>query len=112
MSVDILKYLGIPGTPRAVRKPAGYTKTTGPFGEIIDCDTLQCAHCGGHWEVVAGSGKLRGFCARCDGYVCGAPLCMAVCCPVEQRLENIEAGRPLLTTPAARVNGVSTDPNE
>jgi hypothetical protein len=99
-NLDLLKWLGFKGTPRAVRKPAGYTKTTGPHGEIIDCDTLQCCHCGGHWEVIVGSGRLRGFCTKHLDYTCGRPECM-VCLDKEQRLENLEAGRPELWVPTA-----------
>ena len=95
---DFMRFLGFKGDrPQAVRKPAGYTKTTGPYGEIVDCDTLQCVHCRYTWEVVAGSGRLRGFCTRCMGYVCGRPDCMSACVPFELRLENREHGLPDLT---------------
>lgn len=101
----LFPWLGFKGTPRAVRKPDGYTKTTGPHGEIVDADTLVCAHCGAHWEVLAGSGRLRGFCRRCMGYVCGQPACMAVCHTAEQKLENLDAGRPRLLLPTGVVFG-------
>lgn len=99
---NFLRFLGFKGRPRAVRKPDGRTRTTGPYGEVVDCDTLRCCHCGCHWEVVAGSGIERGFCTRCVGYTCGKPACMA-CVPVERRLENVEAGRPELTPSAEKV---------
>lgn len=73
-----------------VLRPAGYTSITYPEGKIIEADTLQCVHCGAHWEVKPGSGKLRGFCSRCNGPVCG-PKC-SECVPAEQQLENIESG--------------------
>ena len=60
-----------------------------PFLEI---GTLQCCHCGGHWLPIPGSGKVRGFCQRCNGFVCG-PGC-AECVPMEQYLENMEKGVP------------------
>ena len=58
--------------------------------------TLQCVHCGRHFRLQPGSGRVRGFCSRCNGPVCG-PDC-AECVPAEQQLENMEAGRPILTT--------------
>lgn len=61
-----------------------------PLAEVM---TLQCAHCGGHWVPQPGSGRIRGFCQRCCGPVCG-PGC-AACVPLEQLLENYEQGRPL-----------------
>ena len=56
--------------------------------------TLQCVHCGAHFTPQPGSGRVRGFCTRCHGPVCG-PGC-AQCVPHEQQLENLEAGRDRL----------------
>lgn len=53
-------------------------------------DTLQCAHCGGHFEVKPGSGKRRGWCLKCSAPLCGQAGCM-VCVPMERMLERIEA---------------------
>jgi len=103
LHADFLRFLGFKGTrAQAVRQPAGYTRTTGPYGEVVDCDTLRCCHCSFSWEVVAGSGVQRGFCTRCMGYTCGSPSCM-VCIPYFQRLDNVEHGRPALTPPPATV---------
>lgn len=57
---------------------------------ILETPTLQCVHCGRHWQVRPGSGKTRGFCSNCNGPVCG-PSC-AKCVPQEQMLDNIESG--------------------
>lgn len=54
--------------------------------------TVQCVHCGAHWEHKPGSGRTRGWCGRCKGFVCG-PRC-AKCVPEERRLELAEAGLP------------------
>lgn len=74
-------------------RPNGYGIMTGPNG-IIEADTLQCVHCACHWQVKPGSGKIRGFCMRCNGPICG-PKCSKKCVPAEQQLENIETGKPL-----------------
>lgn len=65
-----------------------------------DCDaplqeqaTVQCVHCGGHWVPHPRSGTTRGFCMRCNGFICG-PGCADKCVPVEQYLENLEKNRP------------------
>jgi hypothetical protein len=59
---------------------------------ISEVGTLQCCHCGGHWAPQPGSGRVRGWCQRCQGPVCG-PDC-AECIPVLQYIENLEKGRP------------------
>ena len=76
------------GEAVAMRKPAGAI--------IIDgqqvADTAQCAHCGGHFVMVRGSGRVRGFCTLCHGITCGQEGCHA-CLPMEQRLDLMEARR-------------------
>ena len=96
--LDIFEWLGLHGKPKSIRNPDGWTKTTGPYGEIVDCDTLQCCHCAAHFEVIVGSGRLRGFCSRCMAYTCGQAACM-ICHTWEQKLENLENGRPRLELP-------------
>lgn len=77
---------------------------------LMELKTTQCVHCGGHFElkppklithtltpfeaaVREEQGKIvRGFCQRCNGYVCG-PGC-AACVPTELYIENLEKGRP------------------
>lgn len=75
-------------------KPGGYLVIVDPDApKIIEADTVQCCHCGAIWKVQPGSGKVRGFCAECNGVTCG-PNCPSKV-PVEQWLENSEKGRPL-----------------
>lgn len=59
---------------------------------LLRIGTVACVHCGMHFPVRPGSGKVRGFCTRCMGPVCG-PGC-AECVPIERRLDNEEAGKP------------------
>ena len=70
------------------RKPAGNVLITEPGMPAKEFDTLQCVHCGGQWQVVPGSGILRGFCTRCHGPFCG-PQC-SKCIPHEKWLEQME----------------------
>lgn len=54
--------------------------------------TKQCCHCGGHFMMVKGSGKLRGYCTKCNEITCGKIGCCK-CVPFEKKLEMIEAGK-------------------
>lgn len=73
------------------RRASGHFTATGLYGELKEGQTLSCCHCSFTWILQKGSGKLRGFCTNCMGYVCG-PAC-AACVPAERKIENIEAGR-------------------
>jgi len=73
-------------------KPHGLTIVTDPLaGKIIEHDTFQCGHCGAHLEYKPG--QKRPKCLNCMQYVCMKPLCLARCYPVENRLEDAEAGK-------------------
>jgi hypothetical protein len=76
-------------------RPAGYTVSSDFDGGLHEADTLQCVHCGLHWQVVKGSGRVRGFCMRCNGVTCGQKKC-GECVPSEQQLDNQEAGLPAM----------------
>lgn len=64
----------------------------GEFGDgrVVEYETVQCVHCGMHFPLMPGSGKIRGYCMRCAGPVC-SPAC-AECVPTEVLLEHLEGG--------------------
>src|SRR5688572_14285901 len=67
---------------------------------LAEFSTVQCCHCGGHFPTprfgASAEDKAsrigRGYCSRCNAYICGAN-CLE-CVPLEQYLENVEHGRP------------------
>lgn len=75
-------------------KISGYATWTelGADKPSLEIDTVACVHCGGHFAIQPGSGRIRGYCMNCSGPICG-PSC-AACVPVEQYLANLEAGLP------------------
>lgn len=54
-------------------------------------ETRQCVHCGRHWIMVKGSGRIRGYCMNCGGITCGSKECCR-CEPWEKKMER-EASR-------------------
>lgn len=61
--------------------------------------TRQCVHCNRHCLCVKGSGKRRGYCTRCNGFVCCEPGCPPGCIPFEQILEAMEGTLDLNNIP-------------
>ena len=74
-----------------VRKPSGAIMIN---GEHV-ADTMSCKHCGYTWIPIKGSGKVRGWCNKCDGPTCGSSRCMD-CLPQEKRLDLYEKGKIIL----------------
>lgn len=65
-----------------------------------EMDTKSCVHCGGHFVVIPGSGKLRQFCQPCGGVVCcDKPQCLTHDPnrhPFTKWLDLVESGKPPL----------------
>lgn len=55
-------------------------------------DYNQCVHCQKVWLVQPGSGKLRGFCMKCNGPICG-PSCLECNGGMEKVNDDLMAGR-------------------
>jgi hypothetical protein len=58
-------------------KPAAYFET-GDGEHTWSGEQRQCVHCQFTWEYRPGSGITRGYCLRCNGFVCGRPECEAM----------------------------------
>jgi hypothetical protein len=84
---------GLPDPYALAAHDRRYSGTVLLDGEEVGV-TRQCVHCGRHVLCVRGSGKVRGYCARCAGFVCCEPGCPPGCVPFGQWLENVERGLP------------------
>ena len=83
--------IGIPR--RSVLRPAGVSILSDPeLPREVQAEYRQCVHCQYVWKIEPGSGRMRGFCARCNGPTCG-PKCFECKGTWEQVCEDIEAGR-------------------
>ena len=58
---------------------------------IEESDLRQCKHCQCLWKFEPGSGKLRGYCWKCAGHLCGKKACLEGCYPAMQRIDDSEA---------------------
>ena len=99
-------------THRRVCAPPGWAKgvlisTPVEGGPTEERDLVQCVHCQYSWVWEPGSGKLRGYCTRCNGPVCGHRACRERgCVHHEQLLHAIEEQRTVASLPiTARAGG-------
>ena len=88
------------GKSATANNPAGVIVTADASGRVIETDTLQCKHCGMHWQMIPGSGRIRGWCTKCNGPLCGEnQMCMVICYPMEKRLDDAERYGHLILEP-------------
>ena len=72
------------------KKLGGYIISTDHDGRTHEEDTLMCHHCGAHVQIQPGSGKTRGYCRSCDGFICGKRQCVQSCTPMEKWMDEVE----------------------
>lgn len=70
--------------------PSSFFEISGD-GPTVRGEMQRCVHCSAHFPIQPGSGKIRGFCYRCNGMICG-PGCVD-CVPAEAQLEIMEGTR-------------------
>lgn len=56
-------------------KPNGHFRTFSDLGHKIEGETRQCVHCQFMWNYQPGSGSIRGFCIRHNGFTCNRDQC-------------------------------------
>lgn len=59
-------------------------------GEVYKTDVQQCAHCQTVVVLNPKRTRPRGFCAKCNHYVCDHPVCNATCQPVAKLFDRAQ----------------------
>lgn len=84
LSVDHRWSPDVPFNPAMIGKPDALLAQA---GALMESATVTCCHC----QVVVVLNPLRtrprGYCQRCDRYVCDNPLCNKDCTPFEKMLD-------------------------
>ena len=57
-------------------------------GTLFEGATVMCAHCQNMWIRNPLRTRPRGYCAKCDAYVCDSPICRADCRPFWKMIEK------------------------
>lgn len=67
-------------------------------GQTFEAATMTCAHCNGTIIKNPLRTRKRGYCAKCDAYVCDNPGCGLECRPFQKMLDiaHAQASRILL----------------
>jgi len=59
-------------------------------GELFEADAFVCAHCSTTVLKNPNRTRPRGYCAKCDAYLCDNPICNATCAPVAKLLDDAQ----------------------
>jgi len=61
-----------------------------PEGKILEAKTKTCAHC--NTVVILNHDRVRprGFCRKCNQFICDNPTCHVECTPVDKSLDHFQ----------------------
>jgi len=57
-------------------------------GKLYECATLTCAHCNRVVILNPDRKRPRGYCSKCDSYVCDNPGCGLECTPFKKFIDD------------------------
>ena len=59
-------------------------------GALLEQATATCSHC--HTQVIMNPQRTRerGYCRKCDHYVCDNPACRFECVPLNKVIESLQ----------------------
>lgn len=61
-----------------------------PSGATFESATVTCAHCNAVVILNPNRTRPRGYCAKCDAYVCDTPACGLECRPFKKLLDELQ----------------------
>ena len=59
-------------------------------GALYESATITCAHCGTIVILNPARTRARGYCRKCDKYVCDNPGCSVECRPFEKLIDTLQ----------------------
>lgn len=79
-----------PGVPADLLRNAGLEGPAVGAGRTFESATVTCLHCNGMVILNPDRKKPRGYCSKCDGYVCDRKECGETCRPFDKLLDLMQ----------------------
>ena len=77
-----------PGVSAEFIHQSGVDAPIVPAGTLFESATITCSHCQAIVVLNPNRTRERGYCAKCDHYVCDSPACNRECVPFQRILED------------------------
>ena len=78
----LIDHRNSPGVSSEFLRRVGVDAIAVPGGHTFESATVVCAHCGVMVVLNPDRTRARGYCGRCDHYVCDSPVCNRDCTPL------------------------------
>lgn len=85
----LLDHRNSPGVPDEMMVSVGLGPGAGHG--VYESPTVTCCHCNTVVILNPMRTRARGYCPKCDAYVCDNPACSAECRPFVKQLDDLQA---------------------
>lgn len=79
-----------PGITQDFIQQSGMEVPFAPEGSTYESATITCSHCNVIVILRPDRTRPRGYCAKCDHYVCDKPSCSVECIPLSKVLDDLQ----------------------
>jgi hypothetical protein len=79
-----------PGVSSEFVRASGLSAPAVGAGQMFESPIIACAHCNTFVILNPNRSRPRGYCRKCDAYVCDAPQCNAECTPHIKTLDILQ----------------------
>lgn len=79
-------------------------------GKLVEMPTLTCAHCQKIVVLNPERKRTRGYCRKCDAFICDDRACSCYCAPIERCVELAQKYPGLPTLPRGYNGELLFDP--
>jgi hypothetical protein len=79
-----------PGVSEELVRASGKNAPVIGAGQLFESPTITCAHCNTVVILNPDRTRPRGYCRKCDQYVCDNPACNAECNPLIKTIDILQ----------------------
>lgn len=86
----LIDHRNSPGVPAEMAHATGLPVSLSGPGGVFESATKMCAHCNAIVVLNPDRKRPRGYCAKCDAYVCDNPACGLECRPFKRLIDELK----------------------
>ncbi len=86
----LIDHRNSPGVDYELIRSVGKDTPNVGAGQLYESPTVTCCHCGVGVILNPNRSRPRGYCRKCDNYVCDNPTCNAECKPFLKTLDVLQ----------------------
>jgi hypothetical protein len=86
----LIDHSASPGVSQELVRSTGFAAPAVSSNQKFESPIIACAHCNTPVILNPNRTRPRGYCRKCDAYVCDNPACNSECTPFTKTLDDLQ----------------------